>query len=159
VTFSNTVIEDTTLPFTGQWSFQNDSSLSLLDSTYHTTTNAGDSVNYNFSGAFISVPVSSPLTEHPHCCASPGTAITIFGFRDATAGRFSVKLDNDTVVLNGASSTKEATTLFFRTGLNNSVEHTLTITNVDERLLAIGSINITTAQSHAYVHIPQRSHH
>lgn len=80
---------------------------------------------------------------------SPGTAITIFGFRDVISGRFSVKLDNDTVTLNGASSTKEATTLFFRTGLNNSVDHTLTITNVDESLLAIGLINITTAQSHS----------
>lgn len=59
VTFFNTVIEDTALPFTGQWSFLNDSSLSSLDSTYHTTTSAGDFVNYNFSGAFVSVPFHS----------------------------------------------------------------------------------------------------
>ena len=78
---------------------------------------------------------------------SPGTAVTVFGFLDTTAGRFSVQLDNDTVTLNGASSAKEATELFFRTGLNNSVPHTLIITNLDERLLAIGSINVTTTQS------------
>lgn len=57
VTFSNTVIEDTSLPFIGQWSFLNDSSLSSLDSTYHTTTKAGDSVNFNFNGAFTSTPI------------------------------------------------------------------------------------------------------
>jgi hypothetical protein len=57
-----------------------------------------------------------------------------------------VKLDNDTVTLNGVSSSEVATTLFFRTGLNNS-SHTLTITNVDNSLLAIGSINVTTASS------------
>lgn len=80
---------------------------------------------------------------------SPGTAVTIFGFRDADAGQFTVRLDNDSVTLNGASSTREATTLFFRTGLNNSVPHTLTITNDNESLLAIGSINVTTASSHS----------
>jgi hypothetical protein len=80
---------------------------------------------------------------------SLGAAVTVFGFRDITSGAYSVKLDNDTIALNGSSSAREATTLFFRTGLNSSVQHTLTITNEDERLLAIGSINITTAQSNA----------
>ncbi|KAI9507911.1 hypothetical protein F5148DRAFT_46156 [Russula earlei] len=125
VTFSSTVIEDTLLPFTGQWSFLNDSSFSSLDSSYHTTTHAGDFLKYNFSG----------------------TAITVFGFRDATSGEFSVQLDNDSIILDGASSSRDATTLFFKTGLNNSVPHTLTITNAEDRLLAIGSINITIASS------------
>jgi len=58
-----------------------------------------------------------------------------------------VQLDNDSITLNGESSSREATTLFFRTGLNNSVPHTLTITNAEDRLLAIGSINVTTASS------------
>jgi hypothetical protein len=58
-----------------------------------------------------------------------------------------VKLDNDSVVtLNGASSAEVATTLFFSTGLDNS-SHTLTITNEDDSLLAIGSINVTTAST------------
>lgn len=58
-----------------------------------------------------------------------------------------MKLDNDSVVtLNGASSAEVATTLFFSTGLNNSF-HTLTIANEDDSLLAIGSINVTTASS------------
>lgn len=52
VTFSTTTIEDTGLPFTGRWSFLNDSSLSPLDGTYHTTSYAGDFVSLNFSGAF-----------------------------------------------------------------------------------------------------------
>ena len=72
--------------------------------------------------------------------------MSVFGSRGATSGKYSVKLDNDTVTLNGASSSEVATTLFFRTGLNNSF-HTLTITNVDNSLLAIGSINVTTASS------------
>ena len=60
-----------------------------------------------------------------------------------------MQLDNDTVTLNGLSSAKEATTLFFRAGLNNSIRHTLTITNEDSGLLAIGSVNITTASSNS----------
>ena len=67
VTFSNTITDDTALPFTGEWTFQNDSSLSSLDSTYHTTTNAGDFVDFNFTGAFVLVPVSITLTLHLHC--------------------------------------------------------------------------------------------
>src|SRR5258708_12407023 len=70
-TFSTLVIDDTSLPFTGQWSFQNNSSLSSLDNTYHTTTNAGDFVNFNFSGAFalghVCLPPSdrsSAITRH-----------------------------------------------------------------------------------------------
>lgn len=125
VTFYTTTIDDTALPFTGQWSFLDDSSLSPLDSTYHTTSNAGDSVSLNFSG----------------------TAITVFGYRDTTSGNYSVQLDNETVILNAASSSKEATTLFFRTGLNDSFVHTLTITNEDNSLLAIGSVNITKVSS------------
>jgi hypothetical protein len=65
-TFSNSVTDDTSLPFTGQWSFLNNSSLSPLDDTYHTTTHAGDFLNFNFSGAFASTQVSLPLTVHPH---------------------------------------------------------------------------------------------
>ena len=49
--------------------------------------------------------------------------------------------------LNGESSAKEATTLFFRTGLNNGVPHTLKITNEGNSSLSIGSINVTTASS------------
>jgi hypothetical protein len=81
--------------------------------------------------------------------SSPGTAVSVFGFRDTTSGKFSVQLDNDSVTLNGASSVREATTLFFRTGLNNSVPHTLTIVNEDDSLLAIGLINVTIASSHS----------
>jgi hypothetical protein len=58
-----------------------------------------------------------------------------------------VQLDNETVILNAASSSKEATTLFFRTGLNDSFVHTLAITNEDNSLLAIGSVNITKVSS------------
>jgi hypothetical protein len=58
-----------------------------------------------------------------------------------------VQLDNETFTLNGASSFKEATTLFFRTGLNNSLPHSLTITNEDDGLLGIGLINVTAAYS------------
>lgn len=72
--------------------------------------------------------------------------MSVFGFRNSTSGNYSVKLDNDTVTLNAVSSSEVATTLFFQTGLNNSF-HTLTITNVDNSLLAIGSINVTTASS------------
>jgi hypothetical protein len=116
-----------------------------LDTTYHTTTHAGDYIHFNFTGAFASALVCSSTDYTP----ATGTAVTVFGFRDSTSGKFSVQLDNESsIVLNGESSSKEATNLFFRSGLNNSL-HTLTITNVEDRLLAIGSINVTAASSHS----------
>src|SRR6266436_1111565 len=72
-TFSTSVIDDTSLPFTGQWSFLNNTSLSPLDNTYHTTTHDGDFVNFNFSGALSAAHVWLPLTVIRtiiirHCC-------------------------------------------------------------------------------------------
>jgi hypothetical protein len=85
-TFSTSVIDDTSLPFTGQWSFQNNSLLSSPDNTYHTTTNAGDFVNFNFSGAFALARVFClPLTVHPHhyhqapLCPSLGSVVQLRG--------------------------------------------------------------------------------
>jgi hypothetical protein len=78
---------------------------------------------------------------------SAGSAVTVFGFRDITSGKFSVQLDNETFILDGESSAEEATTLFFRTGLDNTSPHSLTITNQEDALLAIGLINVTTAYS------------
>jgi hypothetical protein len=126
----------------------NNSSLSPLDSTYHTTSYAGDFVSFNFSGAFTPTVMLQSLPTVTRLL-SPGTAITVFGFRDTTSGNFSVQLDNETVTLNAASSSKEATTLFFRSGLNDSFPHTLIITNEDDGLLAIGSVNVTTTSSNS----------
>ncbi|KAI0266662.1 hypothetical protein BC834DRAFT_107759 [Gloeopeniophorella convolvens] len=123
VTFSTTTIDDTKLPFVGEWSFENDPSLSPLDSTFHETTRAGDNVSFDFTGA----------------------AVTVFGWRDVSSGSYTVRLDNESVTLNGKSSSKEAATLFFSTGLNDTLPHTLTITNGEDGLLAIGSINVTAA--------------
>ena len=145
-TFSSSVIDDTSLPFTGQWSYLNNSVLSPLDNTYHTTTHAGDFVNFNFSGTSVSARVLQLSDSSSPLLLSLGTAVSVFGFRSSTSGHYSVQLDNETVTLNGVSSSEVATTLFFQTGLNNSF-HTLTITNVDNSLLAIGSINVTTASS------------
>lgn len=52
-TFSNSVIDDTSLPFTGQWSYLNNSLLSPLDNTYHSTDHAGDFVDFNFTGTSV----------------------------------------------------------------------------------------------------------
>jgi hypothetical protein len=120
-----------------------------LDSTYHVSNHAGDFVNFNFSGAFTSSATlhpSVPLTA-PSRPLSLGSAVTVFGLRDVSSGNFSVQLDNDSVTLNGASSSEVATTLFFRTGLDNTIPHSLTITNEADGLLVIGLINVTTATS------------
>ncbi|KAI0048280.1 hypothetical protein FA95DRAFT_1098201 [Auriscalpium vulgare] len=121
-TVATNIVEDTNLAFVGQWSFQEVPSVSPEDTTFHTSSNAGDWVSYNFTGS----------------------AVSVNGLRDITAGHYSVQLDNDTVILSGQSSFKEPAALFFQGGLDRSIPHTLTITNREDRQLTIGALNITS---------------
>jgi hypothetical protein len=73
-----------------------------------------------------------------------GTAVVVSGLRDYTSGRYNVSLDGQTFTFNAQSPWKESTVLFFRTGLNPDMSHELIITNVEDKLLAIGAINVTT---------------
>lgn len=81
--------------------------------------------------------ISSP---HPYS----GSAVSVSGFRDISSGNYTIQLDDETFTFDGESSWKEATQLFFQTGLDPTTSHQLTITNVDNRLLAVGSINVTS---------------
>ena len=64
-TVKSNVLDDTSLAFTGEWSFQENSAVSPLDSTFHTSTNSGDRFELQFNGTR---PVLfSTLCEHtPH---------------------------------------------------------------------------------------------
>lgn len=73
-----------------------------------------------------------------------GSAVSVAGFRDFNSGSYSVTVDGEVSVFNAQSSFREPTTLFFVTGLGADAIHNLTVVNLENRLLAIGSINVTT---------------
>ncbi|KAI0030937.1 hypothetical protein K488DRAFT_53160, partial [Vararia minispora EC-137] len=109
------------LSFVGQWSFSQDNTLSPSDSTFHVSSNAGDHLSFLFNGS----------------------AVALTGFHSASSGRYSVQLDSNITEFEGESSFKEATTLFFATGLDSGT-HNLTLINQEDRQLAVGAINVTT---------------
>ncbi|KAI0066195.1 hypothetical protein BV25DRAFT_1515950 [Artomyces pyxidatus] len=134
-TVATNLVQDTSLPFVGEWSFLSDTSLSTADTTFHTSTNAGDQVSLNFTGS----------------------AVSVLGIRDLTSGHYTVQLDNETIVLDGASSFRESAALFFIAGLDRESIHTLTITNSENRDLTIGAVNITTLSGEYYPNPPMSS--
>ena len=73
--------------------------------------------------------------------------MSISGFRDFDSGSYSVTVDGEQSVYNAQSSFREPATLFYMTGLSADSVHNLTVVNLDNRLLAIGSINVTTFNS------------
>lgn len=71
--------------------------------------------------------------------------MSVSGYRNFDSGHYTVNLDGaDVIEYNGQSSWTEPTMLFFQTGLDPDVTHDLRITNNEDRLLAIGAVNITT---------------
>ncbi|TFY75109.1 hypothetical protein EWM64_g8903 [Hericium alpestre] len=121
-TLLESVVEDTDLAFKGEWSYERDPTFTSGDTTFHTSTNAGDLMIFAFNG----------------------TAVAVNGFRDAQSGQYSVTLDNQTRVLDGRSSFKEHATLFFATGLDPTMPHQIAVINNESRLLSIGSVNVTS---------------
>ncbi|KAA1472827.1 hypothetical protein DENSPDRAFT_206599 [Dentipellis sp. KUC8613] len=128
VTFSATVIDNTEIAFKGKWSFEQDPAVSPGDSTFHASNNAGDQAFFSFNGA-------SFLFR---------TAVAVSGIRDIHAGHYSVTLDNETVQFDAQASWRELATLFYSTGLDPDVTHHITIINNEDRLLTIGSANVTS---------------
>lgn len=70
--------------------------------------------------------------------------MSISGFQDFNSGHYSVTVDGEVSVFNAQSSFREPTTLFYMSGLSADTIHNLTVVNLENRLLAIGSINVTT---------------
>ncbi|KAI0316500.1 hypothetical protein OF83DRAFT_1172824 [Amylostereum chailletii] len=140
-------VDDTEIAFVGEWTFLEDTTLTPDDAAFHTTTHRGDSFSYNFTGSFpLYVHFSSPtflLLYHSLTYTFTGSAVVIAGFRDAPSGRYIVRLDGDTYFFDGRSSFREAATLFVQAGLAANVTHNMTVTNNEDRLLAIGYINVT----------------
>ena len=84
-----------------------------------------------------------------------GTAVSVFGLRDPTAGEYNVTLDGETTQFNAQSVWNEGAVLFYMTGLDPERAHSLIITNAEDHLLAVGYINTTTV-SGAPMQVPLR---
>ncbi|KAL5528404.1 hypothetical protein ACEPAF_7540 [Sanghuangporus sanghuang] len=127
---TTTTISDTQMQFRGSWSFVNNSALIPDgDHSCHITQAAGDQAQYSFKGS----------------------SIELGGLTNASAGLFNISLTSDantsTAIrqqqLSGFSSFLTYTTLFTASGLNADAMHTLTITNAENKTLALNSMNIT----------------
>ncbi|KAL5507260.1 hypothetical protein ACEPAH_6716 [Sanghuangporus vaninii] len=127
---TTTTVSDTQMQFRGSWSFVNNSALIPEgDHSCHITQAAGDQAQYSFKGS----------------------SIELGGLTNASAGLFNISLTSDantsTAIrqqqLSGFSSFLTYTTLFTASGLNADAMHTLTITNAENKTLALNSMNIT----------------
>lgn len=132
------------MPFVGAWSFVQDTSFGLQGGSqdFHTSNSSGDYVSHIFNGKEISLR----LMAHALTTLFLGSAITISGYRDYASGSYSVTLDGNVSTYDAQSSFEAPATLFFATGLSAGVTHNLTIINLEDRLLAVGSLNVTTLQ-------------
>lgn len=72
------------------------------------------------------------------------------GLTNASAGLFNVTLASDSEpeildqqTLSGFSSFLTYTTLFYASGLNDSTNYTLTVTNLENKTLALDGMNVT----------------
>ena len=92
---------------------------------YHETTKLGASVN---------------LTLHQ------AAAVTVYGIRNLSTGKYNVSIDNsppDTYIAKSSFETRSI--LYFATDLDSTVDHHLVLTNIEEGTqFAISSINVTT---------------
>ncbi|KAL1945769.1 hypothetical protein VTO73DRAFT_1771 [Trametes versicolor] len=134
-TASTSPVPDDQIAYRGQWSF---ASGLLPDSTasFHTSNNVGDRATLVFNGS----------------------AVGLTGLTTPASGAYNVSLDSeDPVTLSSrASFTASAPTLlFFRTGLDPTVMHTLEVVNAGPAaagdsagsLLVLAAVNVTTIQT------------
>lgn len=104
------------------------------------TNQSGDSAQLTFNGKWR---LSFTFSHVPTYVVRVGTAVSVFGLRDPTAGYYNITLDGETTQYNAQSAWKEGAVLFYMTGLDPERPHSLTITNADNNLLAVGYINTT----------------
>ncbi|KAH8107876.1 hypothetical protein BXZ70DRAFT_18996 [Cristinia sonorae] len=127
-------VPDDAVSFQGQWSFQPEL-LPGQDFPIHTSTNVGDRAVLEFNG----------------------TAISISGLVTTVSGSYNVSIDQESPLTLSAKSflnSSSPTVLFFRTGLDPSAVHHLTVVNAGAMsdvnagsLLALASAQITTVES------------
>lgn len=138
MTFHSETIDDTSVAYKGRWSSQENTT---AGSFFHVTSQLGDSAQLTFNGKSY-LPVASPyVAAH---ASRVGTAISVFGLRDPTAGHYNVTLDGNTTQFDAQSAWKEDAVLFYMTGLDPEHTHSLTITNAEDHMLAVGHINTTS---------------
>jgi hypothetical protein len=96
---------------------------------FHDTTRLGASIN---------------VTLHQ------AVAVTVYGIRNLSAGRYSAQLDSAPPTTHIAKSSFETRSiLYFAADLDASVDHHLVLTNIEDGShFAISSINITTLSRH-----------
>ena len=63
-TTTTSIVQDTSLTVQGEWTFQVDSTITPDDSTFHTSTNAGDQAFLDFNGSYISHQLPA-VARHP----------------------------------------------------------------------------------------------
>lgn len=92
-----------------------------------------------------------------------GSSVELHGLTNATSGLFNVTLTSDSdqsiieqQQITGLSSFLTYTTLFYATGLDQTSNHTLTITNIENKTLAVDGMNVTVISGgHVYVSLSQ----
>ncbi|KAJ3749450.1 hypothetical protein DFH05DRAFT_1476805 [Lentinula detonsa] len=104
--FTSQSLNDNTISFLGEWSFQNNSASGL--GAVHISDNLNDNASAEFNG----------------------TALQIFGTVSPEGGNYTVKLDNVTTQFSANTSfTQNNTLLFFASALDPSIGHDIQITN------------------------------
>ncbi|KAF9227156.1 hypothetical protein BS17DRAFT_775055 [Gyrodon lividus] len=119
-TAASQIIDDSDIAFMGQWSYIADST----GTSMHVSNSAGDRAQTTFLGS----------------------AITIYGLISSYSGNYTVTLDNVTTSLSAQSSYNDSDTLlFYSTNLPQDILHQVTVTNQEDRTLAlrVGGMNVT----------------
>lgn len=121
--FTQQPVNDLDVNFRGQWSFSGSS---------HTSTTAGDNASFQFTGQLVNHgPFFADIYQ--------GTSFQLIGSTSPQAGNYSVQLDNGGKTLFSAKSSfsQPDSLLFFASGLDAEVNHTLEIVNVEGATLVI----------------------
>lgn len=122
-TFQPQTLDRNSVSYNGRWSFEPMAS----GPTVHTSTTTGDRASATFNGEFLE---TSSSMNQSHRSLTSGTAFILQGMTTLEAGNYSVTLDGITTMLSAQSSfTVLNTTLFLATGLNDSVVHSVEVTN------------------------------
>ena len=138
------------MQFNGSWSFVTDPTLIPDgDNGYHITSTSGDFAEYSFQGALPSTRIERTCKVYQYF-SFLGSSVAVAGVVNSTAGLFNVSLVSNAssaVIeqqqLSGFSPFLVYTTLFTASGLDPTAAHTLTITNIENRTLALNGLNVT----------------
>lgn len=83
----------------------------------------------------------------------PGSSVELAGLTNASSGLFSISLSSESdsssiqqQQLSGQSSFLAPATLFYASGLDRNATHTLTVTNLEKKPLALRDLNITVVK-------------